>query len=272
MRCDEFYEKWRRCGNFCEKHPDTAREIDKLLDFIDEHPDLSVLSAKAVRPLIREKDEEVRDKAIESVKKSLESKKNPVTGRFTNKPPTNRDVVAVIETIKEEAKPVPHVSHNGGDNEWYTPEKYVVAARSVMGSIDLDPASTEEANAVVGATRFYTAEQDGLKQAWVGNVWMNPPYASNLIGEFITKLCDEFKRENVSQACVLVNNATETRWFQEITNLASGIMFPKGRVRFWHPRKESAPLQGQALIYLGHNTESFYKEFSAFGVLCNVVH
>lgn len=106
MRCDEFYEKWRRCGNFCEKHPETAREIEKLLDFIDEHPDLSVLSAKAVRPLIREKDPVVRDKAIVSVGKSLESKKNPATGRFSNKPPTERDVKKVIQQVKKEIKPV----------------------------------------------------------------------------------------------------------------------------------------------------------------------
>lgn len=125
MRCDEFYEKWRRCGNFCEKHPDTAAEIEALLDFIDEIKERDNLSegakaafaetsARAVRPLIREKDTEIRDKAIESVGKAVESGKNPVTGRFSSKPPTERDITSVIETIREDTQPKSDQTNTGG--------------------------------------------------------------------------------------------------------------------------------------------------------------
>src|SRR6266700_2089374 len=60
--------------------------------------------------------------------------------------------------------------------EWYTPRKYVDAAREVMGSIDCDPASNDLANEIVQAKTYYTKETDGYNKRWHGNVWLNPPY------------------------------------------------------------------------------------------------
>lgn len=158
-----------------------------------------------------------------------------------------------------------HVGANSGENEWYTPAAVIESARIVMGGIDLDPASTEVANEVVGAATFYTAEQDGLDQPWRGRVWMNPPYARPLIDQFCTKLADEYAHENIEQAIVLVNNATDTSWFGQLARVASAACFTSRRVRFWHPERESAPLQGQAIVYFGPNVEAFLSEFKAHG-------
>lgn len=156
----------------------------------------------------------------------------------------------------------PHVVNNSGDNEWYTPSEYIAAARNVMGHIDLDPASCEIANRTVGADCIYTAEDDGRSFAWFGNVWLNPPYSMPLIQGFAEKVVErEFE-----QAIVLVNNATDTRWFRMMVESADAILFTTGRVKFYKPdSNKCSPLQGQALIYYGENPGRFLEVFSKFG-------
>jgi hypothetical protein len=175
--------------------------------------------------------------------------------------PTQAEVAEAVEAVKSR----PHVANNSGDNEWYTPKEYIEAARQVLVSIDVDPASNPVANEIIEAATFYTAEDSGLDKDWHGTVWMNPPYESGLIGQFAEKLCDAYAGGNVTSAIVLVNNATETRWFQSIAEQASAACFPKGRVKFWHPRKVAVPLQGQAILYLGPNPDEFARAFSQFG-------
>jgi phage N-6-adenine-methyltransferase len=165
----------------------------------------------------------------------------------------------------------PHVSNNSGNNEWYTPEDYVAAARDVLGGIDLDPASSAEANEIVQAEDFYTIDDDGLEQEWRGRVWMNPPYAQPLIGEFTEKLADSFEQGKVDAAISLVNNATETQWFQRLARNAAAICFPDGRIRFWNPEtKKGAPLQGQAFVYHGHDVSLFMERFAQIGLVVEV--
>jgi hypothetical protein len=165
-----------------------------------------------------------------------------------------------------------HVSNNGGNNEWYTPSIYIESAVAVMEAIDLDPASCDIANKTVGAAMFYDKTQDGLARPWKGRVWMNPPYAQPLIKQFADRLVAEVKKGAVTHAIALVNNGTETEWFQAMAGAAAAICFPKGRVRFTSPDgKEGSPLQGQAFLYFGNRAQRFIDTFKSSGQCVVVV-
>jgi ParB family chromosome partitioning protein len=161
------------------------------------------------------------------------------------------------------------VAYNSGENEWYTPSEFIESARIVFGgSIDCDPASSKIANKTVQAKRFFTKEDDGLSQEWSGNVWMNPPYAQPLIAQFAEAVASKYDCGEIDAAIVLVNNATETAWFQRMTQSSSAICLPKGRIRFLDPRGvPGAPLQGQAILYFGTSPNAFADEFAKYGRL-----
>lgn len=162
-----------------------------------------------------------------------------------------------------------HVSNNSGNNEWYTPPPFIEAAREAMGGITLDPASSPVANRIICAEQFYTASDDGLKQQWRGNVWMNPPYSQPLIMQFAEAVCEKYAAKEIKRACVLVNNATETVWFQMMLTAASAVCFLKGRIKYLDHEGVPAntPLQGQAVLYLGENPFRFAKAFNDLGAV-----
>jgi hypothetical protein len=183
--------------------------------------------------------------------------------------PTYVDPEWPEEPVVEDTPPAPkaaHVAYNSGESEWYTPPEYLDAARATMGSIDFDPASTSQANERVHAAVFCDAACDGLTQPWHGNIWLNPPYAQPLISQFASAAAEKFTAGEFAQACVLVNNATETSWFQRLLCAATAICFVRGRVRFLDPQGlPGAPLQGQIVLYLGTRAEQFAAHFADFG-------
>lgn len=172
---------------------------------------------------------------------------------------------AAKEVMREAVKKA-HVANNSGNNEWYTPPLHIELARSVMGGIDCDPATSEIANRTVQAATIYTADDDGRDKPWRGRVWMNPPYAQPLMGEFAEAVAAKFESGEIEQACILVNNATETQWFQRMLGAASAVCFPKSRIKFLDPQgNPGAPLQGQAIVYMGESVQAFKDAFSAEG-------
>lgn len=178
------------------------------------------------------------------------------------------DIVGVDEaTVRRDAAnaaPKPRGTLGTGNNEWYTPGEYIELARSVMGKIDLDPASSAVAQEVVRAERWFSEEQNGLVQKWGGRVWLNPPYAQPAIEHFITKLCTELP--SLEEAIVLTHNYTDTAWFHSAANNAKSICFTRGRIRFVDAQGNlAAPTQGQAFFYFGEKPGRFADIFKEVG-------
>lgn len=165
-----------------------------------------------------------------------------------------------------ELRPV-HIGHNSGVVEWYTPPEIIEAARTVLGSIDTDPASNNIANKVVKAGKYFDATENGLEHNWFGNVWMNPPYSLGLIDKFIAKLITEIDTGRVTSAITLTNNATETQWFSIAAKHACGMCTVERRIKYLNESlvPASTPLQGQILLYFGNDLEAFRNLFSIFG-------
>lgn len=158
-----------------------------------------------------------------------------------------------------------------GNNQWFTPERYIEAARAVLGTIDVDPATHAVAQQKVRAATFYTEEDDGLTQNWLGRVWLNPPYSQPEIGHFVDKICDQFTIGNTKSAIMLTHNYTDTAWFQKAARTCSAICFTKGRIRFEAPTGEQAsPTQGQAFFYFGSDVAKFCDVFNDVGFVVEV--
>lgn len=196
----------------------------------------------------------------------LDKKTSKLAQDVASLPPEKLE--AVKNGIVSLSKVNAHVAYNTGEYEWYTPPEYIAAARDVMGGIDLDPASSDIANKTVGASKYYTKQNSGLEPSneWSGRVWMNPPYASGLIEKFVMRYVYEIRQSTITEGIVLVNNATETEWFGKLVNVSKAVLFTNHRVKFLSPNgKQGAPLQGQAILYYGNNTEKFLSRFSEFG-------
>jgi hypothetical protein len=158
------------------------------------------------------------------------------------------------------------LSSYSGDNEWYTPSKYVEMARTVMGKIDVDPASNAHAQRTVNAASHYTPENSGLDKEWHGTVWMNPPYSNPEVQQFTDKVVAEYQSGRTTEAVVLTNNSGDTGWHHALQSACAAMCIVKGRIKFESTTRESnSPAMGQSFFYFGDDIERFKDVFSDIG-------
>lgn len=160
------------------------------------------------------------------------------------------------------------INQTSGKVEYYTPLPIIEAARYTMGSIDLDPASSEAANKRVGAKQVFTADQDGLSQRWHGRVWMNHPFGRESNPLWINKLIREFADDNILMACCITFACTSEAWFQPLMSHAQCYLSP--RTNYLLPNGEvfRGVTKGSVVTYLTHTPwrlRLFHEHFSRLG-------
>lgn len=185
-----------------------------------------------------------------------------------------------------ETKPA-NPRHSSAKENWGSPPWIVEAARKVMGSIDLDPASSAEANKIIRAGHYFTKSDDGLSRLWRLNsqephrlnVWLNPPGGKTDNGKSKVKL---WWQKNLTQRSgpyfaqgMFLSFSIEACQVTQLGCDYSLLDFPtcffKKRVDYLDP-VTGQPVKGNThsscITYLPgrvNETHRFYETFQEFG-------
>lgn len=136
-----------------------------------------------------------------------------------------------------------NVHFSSNSNEWYTPD-YVFNELDSRYSFTLD-AAANASNAK--CERFFTQEDNGLKQCWANeSVWLNPPYGRE-IGLWVEKAKIEATKGSI--VVMLIPARTETKyWHEHIFPHASRILFVSGRLKFGGA-PHNAPFPSAVIVF-----------------------
>jgi hypothetical protein len=177
---------------------------------------------------------------------------------------------AIVKKCWELAELWQAANYSSESNEWYTPARYIEAVHEVLGGIDLDPASSAQANVAVRAAEIFTKEDDGLARDWHGRVFMNPPYGKtpdhpSLAAAFCNKALAEYECGNVAAGVILVNSLHSQAW--QASLYGHIVCLVNHRIHFVSADGEENenPTFQNMFIYLGRDAAKFAMVFSQFG-------
>lgn len=171
---------------------------------------------------------------------------------------------------------------NQSDNSRMTPLEVIERAHATMTTIDLDPASDAEANARVRASEIYTIAENGLNQAWFGNVFLNPPggklrlYIEGGVTDaskaalWWAKLLHEVRYGNTKQAifvCFNLEAMLNTQKWAPLPIQAFPYCVPHGRLKYKSRNggNTNSPAGASAIVYVGENVSKFRETFADMG-------
>ncbi len=130
-----------------------------------------------------------------------------------------------------------HENSIGQSDDWYTPRE-IFAAFGL--TFDLDPCSPGPQH-WVPARRVFTIKDDGLKQTWIGSVFVNMPFGGR--GGHVPWLVKFLDHGN---GIAVVRAYTSSDWWHEHMHRAQAILFPKGKTQFVPGPETLARLEQEA--------------------------
>lgn len=132
--------------------------------------------------------------------------------------------------------------------DWETPE-WLFNELNNEFNFTLDPCCSLENRK---CEKYYTKEEDGLKQDWGGNhVFVNPPYGRKSTAEWIEKCYNEAQKKD-TVVVLLIPARTDTKAFHEFIYNKAEIRFIKGRLKFGNSLN-SAPFPSMICIFKSEN-------------------
>lgn len=158
------------------------------------------------------------------------------------------------------------IHQDSGRSEYFTPIEIVEAARELMGTIDLDPASSVLVNRRIKASYIYTKEDDGLSHDWFGNVWLNHPFSRKNNPLWIAKLVEEHLAVDM-QICCITFAATSEKWFQPLLKYPQCFLSPRTNYYLPDGSLKKGVTKGSVVTYLGDDVLRFTEVFNNFGVV-----
>lgn len=118
------------------------------------------------------------------------------------------------------------VAHSSNKMDWGTPQDLFDKLNNEF-HFDLDAAADENNHK---CEKYFTEADDALKQDWVGNVFLNPPYG-RAIGKFIKKAYEEtLKSANV--VVIVMPARTDTAYWHDYIIPYAEVIFVRGRLKF----------------------------------------
>jgi phage N-6-adenine-methyltransferase len=160
--------------------------------------------------------------------------------------------------------------------EWHTPGRYIEAAREVLGAIDLDPASSAQANAVVRAAVFFSKDDDGLAHEWSGHVFTNPPYGrtadgGSLAAAFCNKAIEQYETGNIDACIILVNSLHSQSWQAPLFDYPFCLVDHRVQFVSADGEENKNPTFQNMFVYLGRDVGKFVEVFSRFGYVARKI-
>lgn len=174
------------------------------------------------------------------------------------------DPSVIPDSSGSDSSTSPPVNH-----ERYTCPELVALVHQTLGQIDLDPASSKEANKVVKAKSFFTKQKDGLRQQWRGRVFLNPPFDN--WPTWVAKLDSEIAAGRVKKAIII--GPSNMSAFRPLLKRGGLLFLPDDRPKYHDPNSDRLidPPFGSLICYVGQGHVCFSKVFGASGLVLQPV-